>query len=143
MQQCLQVLQQQAAEARQAMESAQAAANQEGKSSMGDKYETTRAMMQAERDRHARQLSVLEEEINHLHLLSNKSVQTARVADGCLVETTGGLFFLSTGLGKITVGKLEVICLSAKAPLAKVLLGAPVGGEIEFMKRHYRILAIY
>ncbi|WP_258539158.1 hypothetical protein [Chitinophaga oryzae] len=39
-----------------AMDEAQAAANQESKSSVGDKYETARAMSHMEKDMHARQL---------------------------------------------------------------------------------------
>ena len=38
------------------MVNAQQAANEEGKSSAGDKYETGRAMMQIERDKAAQQL---------------------------------------------------------------------------------------
>ena len=42
--------------ANQAMINAQKAANEEDKSSVGDKYETGRAMMQIERDKAAQQL---------------------------------------------------------------------------------------
>ncbi len=44
---------------KQAMDDAQAAANEEGKSSAGDKYETGRAMAQIERDKAAQQLCKL------------------------------------------------------------------------------------
>ena len=42
--------------ARNALDEAQQAANEETKSSAGDKYNTERAMMQIERDKHAAQL---------------------------------------------------------------------------------------
>ena len=50
---CQAVVQQRIDTARHAMTAAQESANEEGKSSAGDKYETGRAMAQIERDRHA------------------------------------------------------------------------------------------
>jgi len=47
-----------------AMREAQMAANEEGKSSMGDKYETSKAMAQIDRDIHARQRQSALKEIN-------------------------------------------------------------------------------
>ena len=49
--------------ARHAMENAQAAANEEDKSSVGDKYETSRAMGQIDSEMNARQLEEARREL--------------------------------------------------------------------------------
>jgi hypothetical protein len=53
---CIEYVEQRISSATTAMQNAQEAANEEGKSSAGDKYETGRAMMQIERDQAAAQL---------------------------------------------------------------------------------------
>jgi hypothetical protein len=45
-----------------AMEAAQESANDQGKSSMGDKYETSRSMGQLDRNMHARQYEQVRQE---------------------------------------------------------------------------------
>src|SRR5665811_379907 len=53
----IEIIEQRISSSYHAMENAQAAANEEEKSSAGDKYETGRAMNHLEKDMHARQLS--------------------------------------------------------------------------------------
>ena len=53
---CLAIVQQRMCDAKEAMDGAQQSANQEEKSSAGDKYETGRAMAQIARDQAAQQL---------------------------------------------------------------------------------------
>ena len=54
--QCQKIVEHRLATAQQAMDAAQQSANQEEKSSAGDKYETGRAMAQLERDKAATQV---------------------------------------------------------------------------------------
>jgi hypothetical protein len=54
--QCQKIVEDRLATAQQAMDAAQQSANQEEKSSAGDKYETGRAMAQLERDKAATQV---------------------------------------------------------------------------------------
>ena len=54
---CIEILEQRIDASYNSMQNAQAAANEEEKSSAGDKYETGRAMNHLEKDMHARQLA--------------------------------------------------------------------------------------
>ena len=57
------------------MVNAQEAANEEGKSSVGDKYETGRAMMQIERDKAAQQL---DEALKLKNIIDQISIETGQ-----------------------------------------------------------------
>ena len=104
------------------------ASNNETKSSMGDKYETTREMVQ--------------QEINNLQIQLNENVRAKNslkfinitphqiIGSGSLVETERGLFFIAVSLGEIIVEKMKIFIISPESPLAKVLIGKKKGDEI-------------
>lgn len=104
------------------------ASNDETKSSMGDKYETTREMVQ--------------QEINNLQIQLNENVRAKNslkfinitphqiIGSGSLVETERGLFFIAVSLGEISVEKKKIFIISPESPLAKVLIGKKNGEEI-------------
>jgi len=125
-----------------AMEEAQQAANQEEKSSAGDKYETGRAMSQNLRDLNARQFEEAKLAIKAFDLsVQNSEFKTAE--SGALIKTSEFLYFLGPGLGKVVVPEgPEVISLSPIAPLGKLFLGKKKGQSIEFQKRKIEILEI-
>ncbi|MEM9982517.1 MAG: 3-oxoacyl-ACP synthase, partial [Bacteroidota bacterium] len=83
-----------------AIEAARQTASQETKSSMGDKYETTRAMMQIEIEKNERQLAETLKLKEVLHKVNPKSISTP-IALGSLVKTNQGSYYLSIGLGKV------------------------------------------
>ncbi|WP_310587133.1 3-oxoacyl-ACP synthase [Tellurirhabdus bombi] len=140
-QHCLDYVDQRISTAQTAMKAAQAAANEESKSSAGDKYETTRAMMQIERDQCARQLTEalkLRQELAGIDL--DKTFPT--VQPGSLVLTNRGTFFLGISIGKININQDTFLVVSAASPIGSQLLGRRVGDEISFNKVAYRILQI-
>jgi hypothetical protein len=140
-QHCLDYVTQRINTAQTAMEAAQAAANEESKNSAGDKYETTRAMMQIERDQCARQLTEalkLRQELAAID--SDKTHDT--VQPGSLVLTNQGTFFLGISLGKISLDHEPFLVISAASPIGRQLIGCRVGAEISFNKITYRILQI-
>lgn len=104
------------------------ASNNETKSSMGDKYETTREMVQ--------------QEINNLQIQLNENVRAKNslkfinitphqiIGSGSLVETDKGLFFIAVSLGEIIFEKKKIFIISPESPLAKVLIGKKKGEEI-------------
>jgi transcription elongation GreA/GreB family factor len=116
------------ATASQAMTSAQQAANEEGKNSAGDKYETGRAMMQIERDQAAEQLS---EAMKLKKLLDTIDIErvTGRVALGSLVVSKNMLIFLAIGIGKANVEGLEYLIVAPHSPLGKALINKGVKDE--------------
>ncbi|SMD34442.1 Transcription elongation factor, GreA/GreB, C-term [Reichenbachiella faecimaris] len=138
---CLELLEKKIGIAKQGMEEAQASANNETKSSAGDKYETGRAMSQRERDLHARQLSELMNMKKTLNTIaSTKTMNTVEL--GALVETNTLSYYISAGLGVINFEKQQIMAISAISPIAQAMLGKKVGDTFEWMKKENMILSV-
>jgi hypothetical protein len=138
---CEQIILQRIAITQQAMENAQTAANQEGKSSAGDKYETARAMSHLEKDMHARQLMAHQQELIALRAIEVTTIYNAP-APGAFIQCTSAGFFIAAGLGRQLVNNEPVIFLSPGSPLAQQLMCKKVGDEIEF-KGKIKITKVY
>lgn len=110
----------------------------ETKSSVGDKYETGRAMLQLEEDKYRRQLA---EALRTWELLDriDPAHQSPTARAGSLVRTDRGNYYLAIGIGKLTLDDTEVYCVSLGAPLARVLLGKRAGDAVTFNGTVYRI----
>lgn len=138
---CLEVVEERIREAQKAMEALQAAANQETKSSAGDKYETGRAMMQQEQDKMARQLMEslkLKKVLDQL----NPAKECSTVQQGSLIFSSNGNFYLSAGIGKLVLEGQEFMAISTASPLARHLEGMEAGQESSFNGRKYRIISL-
>jgi transcription elongation GreA/GreB family factor len=125
-----------------AMEAAQESANDQGKSSMGDKYETSRSMGQLDRNMHARQYEVARQERMILEKIGESEVST-RTAVGSLLQTTAGWVFIAVSLGAIKIENETVLAVSSSSPVGASLLGKEAGAYFEFMKKQHKILALY
>lgn len=123
---CASMLEKRIQGAHEAMLVAQESANSEGKSSMGDKYETSRAMGQLDRDMNARQLEEAQRDLVFLQSLRTDELHTA-VKPGSVVRTENQLFFISLGLGTVRIGNTDIILLSSGAPVAKLMEGKKTG----------------
>ena len=101
------------------------ASNNDTKSSMGDKYETSREMLQQE-------INNLQIQLNE-HLKSQKILKNINpnphkiVTLGSLVETEKGKFFIAVSLGEITFSQEKIFVISAESPLAKAMNGKKTG----------------
>jgi hypothetical protein len=138
---CQAYVQQRIDTARQAMEAAQESANQEEKSSAGDKYETGRAMAQLERDRHAQLLAEalkLGQDLNRL----NVEKQYETVQPGSVVTTNRGAFFISISAGKFSLDGTDYFAVSPASPIATALAGRKRGEEVTFNKMVYKVLDV-
>jgi hypothetical protein len=127
---------------REAIDQAQQAANQEEKSSAGDKYETARAMNHLQKDMHARQLSENRKELAILHAVNSDIIYTEAVP-GALIECAGIYFFIAAGLGKHMTEGRTVFFLSPNAPLAKQLQHKKTGDQFLFNKINTIIIDLY
>ena len=113
------------------MEHAQQAANEEGKSSVGDKYETGRAMMQIERDKAAQQLAEAMKLKTTLQQIT--SVTPSKVVSlGSIIITDSQKIFISIGIGKIIVDNEPFLVVGPMSPLAQAFKGKTVGDSITF-----------
>ena len=126
------------AAARQAADQAQQAANQEEKSSAGDKYETGRAMGHLQKEMHTRQQAEHEREHAALLRVPTDAFCTPPLP-GAFIQCTDIAFFIGAGLGKQSVNGQTILFLSPAAPLAKTLLDKKTGDEFTFNGRTLRI----
>lgn len=125
-----------------AMNDAQRSANEEGKSSAGDKYETGRAMMQIERDKAANQLAEalkLKSVIDRLNL----DVHHEIVSLGSVVMTTQFNVFIAIGAGKIKVDDHDFLVVGTQAPLGRELLGRKEQEQFIFNRQPNTIVKIF
>ncbi len=124
-----------------AIDAAQQAANNETKSSAGDKYETTRAMMHLEKEKSTHQLAAA---ITDKQALSQINVRPTyeTVHPGCLVSTNKGLFFLAISAGKIKLANSTYFAISPSSPIGKLLFGKGIGDSVDFKGNRFEILDI-
>lgn len=141
-QHCITIIQKRINAAKQSMQNAQAAANNEEKSSAGDKYETSRAMSHLEKDMHARQLAANQNEIAVLLAVACNKIHTS-VTTGSIVDCNGLTFFIAAGLGKISFNGGTIYVLSPNASVAKSLLHKVAGNKITFNNKEIIIKNVF
>lgn len=129
-------------ESENAIAAAKDARNNDTKSSAGDKFETGRAMMQQEIDKSELQLHVALKQLQELSKI-DLSKRYAEVEQGSLVVTDNAIYFISIGLGKITLGQENYFVISLASPIGKAFNNKLVGDEIDFQNQRLRINEIY
>ena len=112
------------------------------KSSAGDKHETARAMVQLEQEKLSKQLGEFLQMKSILSQINPEIIQR-QVGQGSLINTSLGWYFLSVGLGQISVEGTIVFALNPRAPLGQYLMGKRVGEEVVFNGNTLEILEVY
>ncbi|MBV8328793.1 hypothetical protein [Chryseobacterium sp.] len=101
------------------------ASNNDTKSSMGDKYETGREMLQQEINNLQRQLNEI---LNQQAVMQKiNSGPSEKVQNGALVKTNKGLFYVGASIGEIVSDNQKIMTVSAESPLVKMMYGKKVG----------------
>jgi hypothetical protein len=138
---CLELLDSRIAAAKKAMEDAQESANNEDKSSAGDKYETSRAMGQLDRDMYAKQLA---QALNEKAALTKINIDLiySKIAPGALVKTDKGNYFICMSGGQISLNDEKYMFVSAAAPIVAAMLGKQSKETFTFLSQFYTILYI-
>lgn len=108
----------------------------ETKSSVGDKYETGRAMLHLEKDKQMQQLAVLLGYKKQLHAIDS-SFQQVSVEQGALVQTNQGTFYLSIPAGKLSVEGKTYFAITLASPIGQLLFQKKVGDVFEFRGMSY------
>ena len=115
--------------------------NNETKSSVGDKYETGRAMMQLEFQKVEGQLNRIEHQRSKLKQIDiNATFST--VKQGSMVITNQGTYFISVPIGKVKLEEETYFCLSLDSPIGKMLNKKSKGDSLVFNGRSIEILDI-
>lgn len=123
------------------IELAKESRDNETKSSVGDKYETGRTLMQQEVEKSRILLKKAEytkAELSKIDL--NHKFDT--VEYGSLVKTELHNYFISAAFGKIECNGENYYCISLASPVGKALQGKKAGDQIIFMEKKVPIIAI-
>ena len=138
---CLQYAEDKIKNAKDAITSARDAAANDTKSSAGDKYETTREMMQQEISRYEKQLMEAQKLKYALSSINPEFIST-NAQPGSLVVTDNGFFFISISAGQITINKTTYFAISPASPIGAKLLGLKKGGSFQFNGKDYTVLDV-
>jgi len=113
----------------------------DGKSSAGDKFETSREMIQQERDRIDVQLTQLYGQLNMLNAIDISEKHT-KVDKGALVTTDSGIFYISVPIGKVKIQELSrvtIYAISPESPMAQKLWLQEIGSTITLNNKQITI----
>ena len=133
----LEILEQKIKTLQESITSIQKARNNETKSSAGDKYETSRVMMQAELDKQNLLLQQFLQQKN-VFLKIQRTKPSEKIDFGSWVETNQGNYLIAVGIGKVK----EVFVISLASPLGKALKGLRIGDKTSLQNKEYRITTI-
>jgi hypothetical protein len=121
--------------------SAQESAANDTNLSMGDKHETSRVILQQEREMNGRRMAEAlrqKEEIERIL----PDAQFSMIQIGALAETSLGWFFFSTALGFVLVDNAKVAVISMASPIGQSLKGMKAGDSILFQGKSILIKQI-
>ncbi len=135
---CLNFIQQRIDTAQTALTQAQEASNDDTKSSAGDKFETTREMMQQDISRNKSLLADAMQNLQVLKSLENIPV-TDVVRNGSLVYTSNAIFYLSISAGQLNMDSMPIFAISAASPVGQLMIGKKVKDTFTFNKKEYFI----
>ncbi len=140
-QHCLQVLVDKQIVLQEALAQATEAANQDSKSSAGDKHETGKAMMQLEQEKLGQQIQDIESQIEQTKKI-NPTIVHDTIKLGTLVTTNHGVFYVAIGLGKIEIAGTAYFAISPQSPIGLQMMGKKIGEGFEVNGRSYNLLRI-
>ncbi|PLK43236.1 GreA/GreB family elongation factor [Emticicia sp. TH156] len=124
-----------------AMEAAKNSANEESKSSAGDKYETARAMGQLDREMNGRMYEQARQERQLLDKI-NPGVTHTAVNSGALTETSMGTFYVAVGTGAINVDGKNIMVISPQSPIGQAIMRKKTGETFTFRGKTEQIISI-
>ncbi|TAD95453.1 MAG: 3-oxoacyl-ACP synthase [Bacteroidetes bacterium] len=139
---CMQFVENQIIASKKGIADSQKAANEETKSSAGDKYETTRSMMQIEIENYTKRLAE-SQKLQQILKQINFQNSYQMVVLGTLVVSNQGKFFMAIGIGKIDLEKESYFVISQNSPIGEKFHHKKVGESFEFHGKNFVVLEIY
>lgn len=138
---CVKELNRRYDELKNAISLAQDSVNKESKSTAGDKHDTSRAMAQLEVENLSKQLNSSEQNLELIKRI-DPSQKHVVIGSGSLIETNQGYYFISVGLGKVTVDNQTIFVISLLSPIGKLFHGKKVDDEVIFNQQKIEIKSI-
>ncbi len=114
------------------------ASQNETKSSMGDKYETAREMLQQDIDMNQKRLANAKADENILKHI-NPHQTTDSVVLGSLVKTNNGWFYIAVSLGLLTLQHDKYYVISLSSPIGRQLIGTSTGATFTINDKVYKV----
>lgn len=111
------------------------------KSSAGDKYETTREMIQQDLNRYQDQLAQAKVDAHLLHQIDLGAKLS--VAMGAVVQTDQTFYFIAISLGRIEHKGDTYMIVSPSSPIGALLLGKSTGDSITFNGNSQTIVQVF
>jgi len=138
---CLKLLEERITLAEGEMNALSMALREETKSSAGDKYETSRSMINLEKEKvEENLLELIKKRVCFNHI--DPAKKTKKIQVGSLVKTGNGVFFISTSLGKVTIDGQDIFVISPISPIGHVMLDLTSGDSFEFNGKKNSILEL-
>jgi hypothetical protein len=125
-----------------AIQDLEAALKLETKCSMGDKYETGRAMLHLEFEKLSGQYEQYQKLRKTIRLINFK-MYLQSVGFGAVVETGKGNYFIAIPAGELTIEGETFYAVGAGAPIAMALAGKKEGETITFNGKQIKIIRVY
>jgi len=138
---CITYVQERISRLKSEIKKTQSSANEETKSSAGDKYETGRAMAQLEIEKNTAQLAEAERLMNTLNTIVSGAI-SGLVIPGSLITTDNGMFYIAVSIGQVTIDHKNYFVISSDSPIGKMFMGMKLGDAIEWNKSKYIIKSI-
>jgi transcription elongation GreA/GreB family factor len=138
---CLTYIEERIKAAQEAIHIAQQSANEETKSSAGDKYETGRAMAQLEIEKNGVQLAEalrLKQTLEQIQ----PDLETKIARLGSIVITNQGNFYLAISAGQFIIDDKVYFVISPASPIGQKLMGLHVEQGFSFNKKDFSVLKI-
>ena len=128
-------------ETQQEISSLQKEMSEETKSSAGDKFETSREMMNQSINQLQDNLQQQKKQLQQLKELKNNK-STEKVDMGSFVCTDKVNFLFGLAFGKINSAKGNIFVLSLNSPLGRLFLDKKVGDTVQMNQNNYTIKSI-
>ena len=111
------------------------------KSSVGDKHETGRAMIQLELEKLGNQIHKIE--LNYQRLNTIKDFKTSSIVSlGSIIFTNKANYFLAVAADSCKINSKVFYCISSQSPIGKLLIGKKINECIVFNDVQSTILEI-
>lgn len=138
---CLAYIEQRIATAQQALDMANSSANEETKSSAGDKYETTREMIQQEVEKHQAAIAEAIKQKQFL-LLINPERKTDIIQPGSLITTDKNNFYISISAGALMLNGTKYMAVAAFSPIGQQMIDKKAGDSFTFNNVKHEIKSV-
>lgn len=114
----------------------------DSKSSAGDKYETSREIVQQEVIRNE---LLLKDARTMEGMLTRINIEPtyAHIQNGSIAVTNHGIFFFAIAIGKVQVDQKDYFVISISSPLGQNFKDKRVGEKVNFNGKVYQIKEVY